>query len=168
MFKISVKVLLFVFLAGCGFSPMNALKNDHSIIEMTDKVKILPIENKLGFQLYEELENKLNPYKENKDFEYVLSVNVEKFEFTNQIIQDDYFSNRAKLVLNGNYVLKDKKGKILVQNTDSVSGMYNILENGYATYSTIQKTEENLIQILADMISIRIISYFKNEVIRAS
>lgn len=149
-------------LNGCNLSPMYQKNNENLMLEQTQKIKIADIENYNGFKLHELLENKLNPYKKTFN-EYILTVKLTQTEIGDQMIQEDDLSSRSKLILKADYVLKDKAGKVLLTASNNVSGTYNILADGYATYMTKQKIETDLITMLAEMIQLRIMSYYKQE-----
>ena len=165
--KIGKIVFFALFLSNCGFSPMYKAQNNQSIITKTQEINILPISDKRGFILYELLENKLNPYKK-KNFQYTLSVKVSKTENKNIILQSNDLSSREGITVKAEYTLKDKAGKILMTAKDEASGRYNVLKEGYATYMTAEKLESDLLNMLADKISLRLMSYFKREAVRAS
>ena len=168
MIKKIGKILFFMFfLSNCGFSPMYKAQNDQSIVIKTQEINILPIANRQGFVLYELLENKLNPYKK-KDFQYTLSASLTKKENKNIILQSNDLSSREGIVMKAEYTLKDKNGKVLLKAKDEVSGRYNVLKEGYATYMTAEKLENDLLNMLADKMSLRLMSYFKQEAVRAS
>lgn len=154
-----------LLLTGCGFSPLyyNDTESTHSVIAQTQTIAIEPIAQYDGYLLHNELERALNPQQNHQSKKYILTVKLSAPSFTDQSIQGNNFSSRKKMSLTAKYQLKDMQTKkILLSDSTRAIGAYNIFKEPYTTQMTQSKQKEDLIKILSQNISLRIIAYFNN------
>ncbi len=160
------KKLLFFglfFVSACGFTPMNKLSTDLPTSSLTEQITIANIPNYEGWQLKQQLSNQLNPRKNHTNKKYTLVVNLNAPTFTDQSIQGDNFASRETARMTAKYTLKNiETGEILLNDKTTATGAYNIVKEPYATNVARDQLKENLITIIADNISVRIIAYFKS------
>lgn len=156
--------LLFLMLASCGFSPLYSDSDNQFVLTESAAVKIDPIPDYRGYVVVRALENKLNPTKQAESPRYALSVHLKDAVYTDQIIQENNFSTRKKITLGATYrLIRLKDSQTLIQSATSASGSYNIVSSPYATLTDQEKNQEDLLQIIADNISLHILTYFKSE-----
>ncbi len=151
-------------LSACGFSPLYSVSGNQKITEYTEQIQISPVPNYEGYRLQTQVSDQLNPYKKQGNKTYVLDIQLNTPTYTDQSIQNDNFSSRENVTMSANYVLKEKEtGRILVQSSARAIGSYNILTEPYATTVSRNKLRDDLVDNLADSISLRIIAYFKSQ-----
>ncbi len=163
MFYKNLLFLCLFVLSACGFTPMNKISSDVQTSSLTEQIAIDNIPNYEGWQLKQTLTNKLNPRKIVGAKKYVLSVNLSAPTFTDQSIQGDNFASRETVRITASYTLKNKEtGMILLKQSTAATGAYNIVKEPYATNVARNQLKENLIAIIAENISLRVIAHFKS------
>lgn len=156
--------LLFLALTACGFSPLYSDSDNQFVLTESAAVKIAPIPDYYGYVMMQVLENKLNPQKQAQPTRYVLDVHLNDIIYTDQIIQENNFSDRKKITISATYRLSRlKDSQTLIQSATSASGSYNIVSSPYATLTDQEKNQEELLQIIADNIALHVLTYFKSE-----
>lgn len=151
-------------ITGCGFSPLYSLNHDEKTTTLTQEIAIAPIPEYDGFLLHSQLENALNPQKNGNPKKYVLNVHLNQPLLTDQSIQGDNFASRKKISLTANYTLSDiTNNKVLLSSSTTALGAYNVFNEPYATHTAHIRQQEDLIKIISNNISLRIIAYFKKE-----
>lgn len=162
MYKVIMMCVLLMTTA-CGFTPLYRT-DDKKTTDLTAAVEIHPIANVSGYQLQTELANQLNPDKRSVPKKYELSVWLNEPQISEQNIQDDNFASRERMILSAHYRLVDKQThQAVVDTTTSATGAYNIAVEPYATYMAQKKVKTDLVKMLADRISIHVISFVKKE-----
>ncbi len=163
MFYKNLLFLCLFVISACGFTPMNKISPDIQTSTLTEQITINNIPNYEGWQLKQKLADKLNPRKTHGKKKYTLSVNLHAPRFTDQSIQGDNFASRETVRIRASYVLKEQNtGKIILKQTTAATGAYNIVKEPYATNVARNQLKEELITIIADNISLRIITHFKS------
>lgn len=156
-------VLSLLLISACGFSPLyrtNGIKTTN----LTAAVKIEPIADYDGYLLQNFLTDGLNPNKMDVAKKYKLIVHLNAPSISEQNIQDDNFSSRERMTLTASYQLMDiKTAETVINTTSSATGAYNIATDAYATWMAQKKVRENLIKMLADRITLHVISFVKKE-----
>ena len=153
-------------LTGCGFTPVYYTSaNKISVDEKTAAIKIEPIPEEIGRICVQELKNNLNPENKTIPYQYVLRVSLSKRETQDEGILEDNTATRATMTMTAQYALENiSSGKKIVNHRVSAISSYNILRaNPYATLTTAQSTEKDLVKNLADQIAIHITEKMKKE-----
>ncbi len=164
MFLKKISLLSLLFLVGCGFSPLYRTNTDSTTIKLTEEVSIAPIPNYNGYLLHHSLENMLNPQKTNREKKYDLHVTLNQPSYTDQSIQGDNFASRKKVTLSAKFTLKDRAtNKVLLSSSTKALGAYNVFNEPYATRQAEIRQQEDLIKIISNNISLRIMAYFKKQ-----
>ncbi len=164
MFYKNLLIFTTILLTGCGFTPMNQINNGQNIISETEKITIANIPNYDGYLLKKELQNLLNPNKSNAPKEYVLTVLLKSPVYEDQTIQGDNFSSRENTTVSASFQLKNTQTqKIVLTDSTIATGAYNIVQDPYATQTARNKLKTNLLKIIANNISVRIISFLKSQ-----
>lgn len=160
----NLSLLSLILLSACGFTPLNKLSDGEKTYTLTEQIEIRNIPNYEGFLLKTQLNNRLNPHDKNVSKKYILTTYLKAPTYTDQSIQGDNFASRETISISAKYQLKDKNtGKIILSDSNSVVGAYNIVKNPYATNVARNKLKDTLIPILADNISQRIISFLRKD-----
>lgn len=154
-------------LSSCGFSPLykkDGAVEDESIIAKTSRVRVEPIADRLGQKMRWDLQDLLNPNKSKQAPNYVLIVSLRRYLEREQGIRDDNIATRNTVAIVANYQLKDiVSQKVLISDAVTGRASYNILKQPYATYVTSQESDADVVKVLAQDISLRIATFFKNE-----
>ncbi len=162
MFYKNLLFLCLFIISACGFTPMNKISSDLTTGSLTEQITIANIPNYEGWQLKQKLSDRLNPRKKNGNKKYTLAVHLNAPTFTDQSIQGDNFASRETVSISASYILKDSEtGKKILSQSTSATGAYNIVHEPYATNVARNQLREDLVAIIADNISLRIIAYFK-------
>lgn len=160
----NLSLLSLILVSACGFTPMNTLHNGEKTYALTEQIEIRNIPNYEGFLLKTQLNNRLNPHDNNASKKYILTTYLKAPTYTDQSIQGDNFASRETISISARYQLKDKNtGKVILSDSSSVVGAYNIVKNPYATNVARSNLKDTLIPILADNISQRIISFLRKQ-----
>lgn len=157
--------LCFLFLsASCGFSPLYSESDNQFVLNETASIQIEPIPEYRGYIVMQNLENKLNPTKKRDLPVYSLAVHLSDPVYTDQIIQENNFSDRKKITLKATYkLIRIKDSTTLIHSSTSASGAYNIISSPYATVTDQEKNQEDLLNIISENISLHILTYLKSE-----
>ena len=122
----SALILILLFLAGCGFSPLyveresgskwyyNA-KFDTSIVEEMQQVKVEPIADRFGQQLRNNLLDSLTPKGAPKHPKYRLFVKLTSKRTYDQALRQDITATRRMVVYKVSYYMMEGTNKGLIQ-----------------------------------------------------
>lgn len=158
------KIILgsFLLLSGCGFSPL--YYSDESEASQTEQVLVAPIADYNGYVLKKSIEDALNPKGVNGPKKYILEVKLNSPVLADQSIQGDSFASRKKITLSANYKLIDKSTNTTVLSSSTTAlGAFNVFYEPYTTYQAEKKQTEDLVQIVANNISLRVAAYLKQK-----
>lgn len=156
-------VLSLLLVSACGFSPLYKTQGNKTT-NLTAAVDIEPIDNYEGYLLQNYLSDGLNPNKMVIDKKYRLNVHLNMPTISEQNIQNNNFSSRERMELSASYRLIDiQTGESVINTTTSATGAYNVATEAYATWMAQKKIRENLIKMLADRITLHVISFVKKE-----
>ena len=129
-----VPALLFL-LSACGFQPLYAERGpeEPGVSQELASIRVLPISNRSGQQLYNMLVDRLTPYGRPGDPEYLLTVRLatktERLAF-----RTDETATRANLNLRARYQLRRASdGAVVFSGMSRSTSSYDILENPFAT-----------------------------------
>ena len=163
MFYKNLLIFAIILLSGCGFTPMNRINNGQNVTTVTEKIAIGNIPNYDGYLLKKELQNLLNPEKTTGQKDYFLSVTLKSPFYEDQTIQGDNFASRETVTIRASFQLKEMKtNKIILSDSTRATGAYNIVREPYATQMARNKLKDNLIKIISNNISMRIVSFLKS------
>lgn len=163
MFYKNLFFLTLFFLSACGFSPMHRLSDNRQTSSLTEQIGIAGIPNYEGWLLRQNLQDNLNPEKTGGSKKYLLVVNLRAPTYTDQSIQGDNFASRETVRISASYTLKETEtGKVILQDSTAATGAYNIVKEPYATNVARNRLREDLVKIIGDNISLRVISFMKS------
>ena len=159
--KIAIVCLCFL-LNACGFQPLYG--HDRTVLDQTSAVQIQPIAGEGGYQMELILQNRLNPHAFQNTQKYRLTVTLSQPKYVNQSIRNDNFASLESMSIKASYQLSDiQSGAILIQSQVDSNGLFNLIDDPYATVMGQNKLYDNLIQLMADDIATHVLSYFKGK-----
>jgi LPS-assembly lipoprotein len=153
-------------LSGCGFEPLYGSRGQGPRIDSAlNEIRIEPIKDRVGQQLYNYLLDRLNPRGAPGHPRYSLTttVAVNKIELG---IERDETATRAKLSLSANFTLRNAINNAVVffgssQSTNS----FNIVESDFATLSAEKDAIDRAARVVSEEIKTRLGLYL-NQVIQ--
>jgi LPS-assembly lipoprotein len=149
-------------LAGCGFHPLYGNTTSATPInvqQQLESIRIVPSQDRMGQQLYNDLRDMLNPRGVPTKPKYVLAVQLVESQ-QQLLLTQDQAATRTYLLVTANYHLRVADGQ-----TEVVSGTvrsrtgFNLLTNEYASLVAQQNAEERSAAELADGIRQRLALY---------
>lgn len=143
-------IILLLSLTSCGFSPVYSNDSSH----MSSVVKLASIEVNTSYglmqQLYKtELEDLLNPDQRVQEKLYKVDIDITK-ALVPIAIEQDRTITRYKVVVSGNYTLKDNSNKVISTGKLRSEGSYDKVESDYGTYISEDDTTKRIIRQLAE------------------
>jgi hypothetical protein len=123
-------------------------------------IRILPLQDRAGQRLHNDLRNALNPLGQPATSRYDLSVAfTERREESS--VRADRTATRGTLRLHASYELRRSADRRPLH-SDSATAIssYNIVESGYAVYAAEQDALERGLLVLAEEIRRRLSAYF--------
>ncbi|MDD7313350.1 MAG: LPS assembly lipoprotein LptE [bacterium] len=168
-FGLFLSVLL---LAACGFQPLYVTKTggkwyydgkfDVSITDEMSQINVLPIADRFGQILRNDLLDLLTPKGKPKQAKYRLQVTLKDKSVTQQAMRNDVTATNERIQYKVDYTLYS--GTTQLVSGDSIAFVsYDILANPYSTTMAQKKAESDAAQILANDIALRIGAYFHTE-----
>jgi len=155
-----VFLLVLLFPISCGFSPLYYKTNIRD-----NKIYVNSIPEAMGQKLRFALSSRLSPSGFPKNPDYYLDVKLEKKIYEKQGLLEDATSTRYTLQITARFFLR-KDGNIIFKDSISSRSSYDILYMPYATQSSAQTAEDNIITRLADLIALRIDVFLKDKSVK--
>ena len=168
---ISILSLVFIIIS-CGFQPLYVQHKsgnwysdsnyDLSISNEMSQIKILPIADRFGQQLRNELLDILTPKGAPQHAKYRLSIKLSDKTTTQQAMRDDVTATSERIEYRVEYTLAEETTKLV--SGDSIAFVsYDILSNPYSTTMAQKKAETDASRIIANDIALRIGAYFHTQ-----
>jgi len=149
--------MILLFPMSCGFSPLYYKTGIRD-----NKIFVNTIPEAMGQKLRFELSSRLSPSGFPKNPDYYLDVALEKKIYEKQGLLQDSTSSRYTLQIIARFSLR-KNGSVVFKDSMQMRSSYDILYMPYATQSSAQTAEDNIIMRLADSIALRIDVYLKDK-----
>jgi LPS-assembly lipoprotein len=151
-------------LGGCGFHPLYGNTTGAvpiNVQQQLESIRIVPSQDRLGQQLYNNLRDMLNPRGVPAKPKYVLTVQLVESQ-QQLLLGQDQAATRAYLLVTANYHLKvaDGQAEVLSGTVRTRTG-FNLLSNEYASLVALQNAEERSAADLADGIRQRLAIYLQ-------
>jgi LPS-assembly lipoprotein len=125
--------LLLAPLGGCGFQPLYAKSTEAEYDPVLASIKIERIPEAIGQHLQRDLEARLNPRDEHVETRYVLHVTL-GIARSDLGISRSATAARSEVHVTASYYITTAHGDDrLYSNSSTSSGLFNILDDGYAT-----------------------------------
>lgn len=172
MKKIGVALLCFV-LAACGFQPLymqssnrgswyDANNLNSSIIDEMSQIKVMPIAERFGQQLRNDLLDLITPKGVPQQAKYRLAVEPVSKDAVRQAMRNDVTATNERIEYRVNYRLFAGTRELVSGNSIAFIS-YDILANPYSTTMAQKKGESDAAKIIANDIALRIGAYFHNQ-----
>jgi LPS-assembly lipoprotein len=148
-------------LTGCGFQPIySAGTNSVFEIEMRD-IEILPIENRIGQQLRNQLEQRITPKGRSRFSKYILKVTLSEGK-QDLAVKKSEIATRSNLNFRANYSVTDKLSKkTLTSGSSRMVTSYNILTETFATLMAEKDARKRAVREISADITSKIAAFFK-------
>ncbi len=157
-------LFLFLFLSGCGFSPIYSHSSPSYDLLKTTKIDIRKIPDQYGQQMYLLLKEQLPEIAVNPTRQYILEVKPPAFSGYDKTITNDEFASTIQATGTTSYTIKDAKtNKILLQKSVSATGAYLVEINPYATTVAKEKTYKELAVQLSQQIGHSVLAFITQE-----
>ena len=141
--------LSFLLLTACQFHPLYGDKTSSSVC-------VQQIPEAAGYQLYQAL---TKHFSNNESCSYTLQVASPQFSLSEQSITDNDFITIQRIQAKTTYKLLDLNKKTVLSNTVYAEGSSAVVSNSYATVVSIYKTQQNLIPLLSEQITLHVTAY---------
>jgi LPS-assembly lipoprotein len=151
-----------LLLAACGFQPLHG-DGDGSGARPGDelaKVQILPLPERTGQILHNELRNEINPAGQPSAPAYELAVRLKETARDTGVRKDET-ATRAVLRMEANFALRRAGTRQVLFAGQSLSIVgYNLVESQFATYTAENDARARAMHQLAQDISAQLAGYF--------
>jgi LPS-assembly lipoprotein len=158
-----VNFLLLALLAGCGFHPLYA-KREQAIDEPAiAAIKVLPIKDRIGQMLEFSLREALNPRGTAIEPRFQLSValTVTRVDLG---IQRDASSTRGRVDVLASFRLLDAKdGTIIYTSRTQSTSAFNILDDAYAAEVAEEDARARTVRDISDEIRSRLALFLREQ-----
>jgi LPS-assembly lipoprotein len=158
--------MLLLALAACGFQPLYGQRSVSGgpITQEFAAIRIVPIAERTGQMLYNELRDRLNPTGKPADPRYILQVDL--VETREELAyRGDETATRANLHLTAHYQLRRAvsqstnsagNDEVVTEGEARITTSYDILESQYATLVSIDDARARSVRVLSDDIRARL------------
>jgi LPS-assembly lipoprotein len=148
-------------LAGCGFHPLYAEREEAVDEPALAAINVLPIKERVGQQLELSLREALNPSGLAVQPRYTLTVSL-SLSRVDLGIQRDASSTRGRVDAYALFTLGDiKTGRTLVQYTARSTAAFNILQDAYAAQVAEEDARTRMVRDLTIEIRTRLALYMR-------
>lgn len=174
MKKRLIALLMFMFLAACGFEPLYVQKKhdnlwyfggefDRSISAEMAQIKVEATGERFGQLIRNELLDMLTPLGVPHKPKYRLVISLENEVVYDQALRNDITATRKRVEYTVGYTMFEN-GKEIVKGNSVAFGSYDILANPYSMTIAQKKVMKDSAQIIANDISLRIGAYFHSRI----
>jgi LPS-assembly lipoprotein len=159
-----LSIVLLVGLAACGFQPLYGQRGatGGSMPDELAAIRVVPIADRTGQLLYNNLRDRLNPHGKPVDPRYLLDIALRE-EREELALRGDETATRANLRLMADYVLRRAvsegepgKDDIVTKGQSRITTSYDILDSQYATIISIEDARARATRVLSDDIQARL------------
>ncbi|MBC6444506.1 MAG: hypothetical protein GDA50_03615 [Alphaproteobacteria bacterium GM202ARS2] len=157
-----VTLAVALVLAGCGWKPIYSSSSSLSTHRLLASIDILPIPERAGQILRENLEINLTPYGKNADKRYRLKVTLDE---ANSLagLQGDATYTRTQLTATARFQLTDtQRNKVILRGRRIVHTNFDYLESPYAHMISAREHTKRLMKRLAEMLTIKIVAFLQH------
>ncbi len=153
--------LVLPLLTACGFRPLYGEQGvGASVADQMAQVYVMPITDRVGQVLYNELRDRIVPHGEPADPRYVLVVSLGQ-SYSSAVVRPDATASRVNLTMRAVYVLHDARSRaVLARGVAESVGAYSVRAEPYPTLVARQDVETRVARDLSDEIRNRLAVYF--------
>ncbi len=158
--RLSRTLATVLLLAGCGFRPMYAPAGNQTVLEDFSGVQVAVIEDRIGQQLRNDLQDLLTPRGRPAAPDFVLRVELSE-RLRTLALERTGLATRADLTIVARFSLDAvETGETVLSQTTSASSSYNILQSDYATLIAARDAQTKAVRVIAEDIRNRLGVYF--------
>jgi LPS-assembly lipoprotein len=148
-----------LLLASCGFRPLLGRNNGSSQVEQLNGVQVLPVQDRSGQILRNNLIDALNPRGDRVPTSYTLEVQLA--EPRQEIaIRRDETASRVSYTANTVFILRDVSGRVLFSGASSSSSTYEATNSEFASISGQRSARDRAMQEISENIRQQLASFF--------
>ena len=149
-------------LAACGFQPIYGSANEQNVKAELAAIKILPIKDRIGQQLRNNLLDQINPNGQPSKVRYRLRVRLTESS-QHLAVQKSEIATRANLKYAASFSLEsvDKKDTKPFNGQAQVTTSYNILNSDFGTLMAERDARKRAVRELSFDITNRIAALFQ-------
>lgn len=152
---------LLLVLTACGFEPLYGGGDGTVVREDLTQVEILPIDDRSGQILRNELKNMMHPRGGAAERPYQLEVKVTQNK-QDLLVSKSGFSTRANMVASTAYTLREvATGRVLLNDSAILTASYNVSSSDFATLSAERDARDRVLRDLARTVASRVAVYFR-------
>ncbi len=174
MRKAGILGMMLFAVTACGFSPLYVQKEhdnkwyfngkfNTSISDEIRKVKVMPIADRFGQVLRNNLLDSLTPTGVPKNPKYRLYVSLASKSVYQQALREDISATREMAIYKVDYYMTEGDRQLFKSNSIAYVS-YDILNNPYSTTMAEKKASKDAARIIADDISLRVGAYFHSAI----
>ena len=142
-------LFVLLLLAGCNFTPLYSATTNPNVC-------VAQIPEHSGFVLRQILTSR---FTGEQNCPYTLTVKTPKFSYSALGISDHSFTTMQRVSVEASYSLTDSKHKTVLNTSARADGSTSIVNNPYASVVAREKTDQDLLNLLADQIEAHISSF---------
>ena len=146
-------LMSFLFLTACQFQPLFGDSEARNVC-------VAPIAEASGYQLRQELEKYFVP---DGACTYTLQVSTPAMSLSDQSISNKDLVTMQRISGSVSYTLFDKDKKSILKSSAAADGSSAVVINPYATVTSVEKTQDNLIPILAQKIALHVTAFLNGK-----
>ena len=161
LFKELLVSLSLIALTGCGFAPVYG-SGTNSVFEIEMRaIEIKPIENRIGQQLRNQLEQQITPKGGSRVSKYVLVVTLSESK-QGLAVKKSEIATRANLNFQASYhIIEKSTKKTLTSGSSRMVTSYNILTETFATLIAEKDARKRAVREISLDITTKIAAFFK-------
>jgi len=150
-------------LAGCGFKPMYANSSTSPAVQDAfATIEIGIIQDRIGQQVRNHLQDSLNPYGTPDAAQYLLAVvldeRIEGYGF-----RSDEAVTRESFTLMADFQLIDQKtGDVVFEDSLSSIHTYDVVQSDFANFSAQEDARDRTAERVSELITLRLGVFFKS------
>ncbi|MBT3916064.1 MAG: hypothetical protein HOF23_06795 [Rhodospirillaceae bacterium] len=159
--KIVLSIFALMSLTACGFEPIYGA-GDNSVFESDMReIEISPIENRIGQQLRNELEQRISPKGRARISKYILKVTLSENK-QGLAVKKSEIATRANLSFRASYNVTQKStGETLTAGSSRMVTSYNILTKTFATLMAEKDARKRAVREISVDITSKVAAFFK-------
>ena len=171
MKKVALSLVLFLFVAACGFEPLYVQKTsehdkwyfdgdfDNYVTDQMSQVKVIAHGGRLGQMVKNELLDLMTPRGVPAKPKYYLYITPDQESEYDQALRNDITATRKRIDYRVQYYMTENSEQVVKGNAVSYVS-YDILDNPYSTVISRKKVEKDAAKIMANDIALRLGAFF--------
>ena len=150
--RLALLLVAALSLSACGLRPLYAGGGNGPVASTLRSVKVAPIPGRVGWLVYNDLQQRLHDDEGEAEARYRLEVELDD-TITQLGIRGDRAATRERRTLRARYRLVDlESGLVVLDATAGSDAGIDVVSSEYATVAAEQSAAERLSEVLADQI----------------